>query len=56
MLWRWITTDTCSGGPFYGLSRQEVWGKTRLEALRHPNWARGAKFTIDCARLMQKGL
>ena len=47
---------TCSGGPFYGLSRQEVWGKTRQEALRHPNWAMGAKITIDCATLMNKGL
>ncbi len=47
---------TCSGGPFYGLSREEVYGKTREEALRHPNWAMGAKITIDCATLMNKGL
>ena len=47
---------TCSGGPFYGLSREEVASKTRAEALRHPNWTMGEKITIDCATLMNKGL
>lgn len=47
---------TCSGGPFYGLSRDELAGKTRADALRHPNWTMGAKITIDCATLMNKGL
>jgi 1-deoxy-D-xylulose-5-phosphate reductoisomerase len=47
---------TCSGGPFYGLSREEVASKTRAEALRHPNWTMGEKITIDCASLMNKGL
>ena len=47
---------TCSGGPFYGLSREELAGKTRADALRHPNWTMGAKITIDSATLMNKGL
>ena len=47
---------TCSGGPFYGLSREEVASKTRADALRHPNWTMGEKITIDCATLMNKGL
>ena len=47
---------TCSGGPFYGLSREELAGKTRDDALRHPNWTMGAKITIDSATLMNKGL
>lgn len=47
---------TCSGGPFYGLDRQTVYHKTREEALRHPNWNMGAKITVDCASLMNKGL
>lgn len=47
---------TCSGGPFFGLSRGEMAGKTRAEALRHPNWAMGEKITIDSATLMNKGL
>lgn len=47
---------TCSGGPFYGLSYEELAGKTRTDALRHPNWTMGAKITIDSATLMNKGL
>jgi 1-deoxy-D-xylulose-5-phosphate reductoisomerase len=47
---------TCSGGPFYGLSFDELAGKTRDDALRHPNWTMGAKITIDSATLMNKGL
>ena len=47
---------TCSGGPFYGLSRAELAEKKKADALRHPNWKMGAKITIDCATLMNKGL
>ncbi len=47
---------TCSGGPFFGLSRDELAGKTRADALRHPNWTMGAKITVDSATLMNKGL
>ena len=47
---------TCSGGPFYGQTAEEVAGKTRADALRHPNWTMGPKITVDCATLMNKGL
>ena len=47
---------TCSGGPFYGLSLQELAIKTKADALKHPNWNMGAKITIDSATLMNKGL
>jgi len=47
---------TCSGGPFFGLRREEVYGKTRAEALRHPTWSMGEKITVDSATLMNKGL
>ena len=47
---------TCSGGPFYGLKRDELAHKTRADALKHPNWTMGAKITIDSATLMNKGL
>lgn len=47
---------TCSGGPFYGLSYDELENKTRADALKHPNWTMGAKITIDSATLMNKGL
>ena len=29
---------------------------TMGDALRHPNWTMGAKITVDCATLMNKGL
>ena len=47
---------TCSGGPFYGKTRQELEGVTKADALRHPNWKMGPKITVDCATLMNKGL
>ena len=47
---------TASGGPFYGYDRQALSLVTREQALRHPNWAMGAKITVDSATLMNKGL
>ena len=47
---------TCSGGPFYGMNREQLQHVTKADALKHPNWAMGAKITIDCATLMNKGL
>ena len=47
---------TCSGGPFFGRTFEELEGVKREDALRHPNWAMGAKITIDSATLMNKGL
>lgn len=47
---------TCSGGPFYGKNREELGVVTKADALKHPNWKMGAKITIDCATLMNKGL
>ncbi len=47
---------TCSGGPFFGKSREELGIVTKADALRHPNWKMGEKITIDCATLMNKGL
>lgn len=47
---------TCSGGPFFGKKPEELHGVTKADALRHPNWRMGAKITVDCATLMNKGL
>ena len=47
---------TCFGGPFFGRSREELKTVTPADALKHPNWKMGAKITIDCATLMNKGL
>ena len=47
---------TCSGGPFYGRSKEQLRSVTKADALKHPNWKMGPKITIDCATLMNKGL
>lgn len=47
---------TASGGPFRGMSRKDLEGKTKYDALKHPNWAMGQKITIDSASLVNKGL
>jgi 1-deoxy-D-xylulose-5-phosphate reductoisomerase len=47
---------TASGGPFRGMDRLALASKTKVQALKHPNWTMGAKITIDSASLMNKGL
>ena len=47
---------TASGGPFFGMKTEELRGKTKADALKHPNWNMGAKITIDSATMMNKGL
>ena len=47
---------TCSGGPFFGMTRDELCEVTVERALGHPTWKMGAKITVDCATLMNKGL
>ena len=47
---------TCSGGPFFGKTPEQLRSATKADALRHPNWKMGQKITIDCATLMNKGL
>jgi 1-deoxy-D-xylulose-5-phosphate reductoisomerase len=47
---------TCSGGPFFGWSKEQLQVATRADALCHPNWKMGPKITVDCATLMNKGL
>ena len=47
---------TCSGGPFRGMTREQLAGVTAADALRHPTWRMGPKITIDSATLMNKGL
>ncbi len=47
---------TASGGPFLGRKPNYLVNVKREHALQHPNWAMGAKITIDSATLMNKGL
>ena len=47
---------TASGGPFRGMTREQL-SQVRLEdALKHPNWVMGRKITIDSATMVNKGL
>lgn len=46
---------TASGGPFRTMTKQQLASVTKADALRHPNWAMGAKITIDSATMMNKG-
>lgn len=47
---------TASGGPFRGMTREQL-SQVRLEdALKHLNWVMGRKITIDSATLVNKGL
>ena len=47
---------TASGGPFLGKKPNFLLNVKRDHALQHPNWAMGAKISIDSATLMNKGL
>ncbi|MBR6953742.1 MAG: 1-deoxy-D-xylulose-5-phosphate reductoisomerase [Clostridia bacterium] len=47
---------TASGGPFRTWPREKIEHATRQEALRHPNWAMGAKITVDSASMFNKAL
>ena len=46
---------TASGGPFYGMTRDQLADITVERALAHPTWSMGAKITIDSSTLMNKG-
>ena len=47
---------TASGGPFRGMTREQLATVTLEQTLKHPNWSMGRKVTIDSASLMNKGL
>jgi 1-deoxy-D-xylulose-5-phosphate reductoisomerase len=47
---------TASGGPFRGMTTEELAGVDVESALAHPTWDMGGKITIDSATLMNKGL
>lgn len=47
---------TASGGPFRGYTKEEIKNVKPEDALKHPNWAMGAKITIDCATMVNKAL
>jgi len=47
---------TASGGPFRGMTSDELRNVSTDAALAHPTWDMGGKITIDSATLMNKGL
>jgi 1-deoxy-D-xylulose-5-phosphate reductoisomerase len=47
---------TASGGPFRGMSRDELRDVTPAQALRHPNFSMGRVITTNSATLVNKGL
>lgn len=46
---------TASGGPFFGMKREELGKINPKKALSHPTWCMGNRITIDSATLMNKG-
>ncbi|MBE5856720.1 MAG: 1-deoxy-D-xylulose-5-phosphate reductoisomerase [Lachnospiraceae bacterium] len=47
---------TASGGPFRGMTTDQLRDKTVEDALKHPNWSMGQKITVDSASLVNKAL
>ena len=47
---------TCSGGAFYGYTKEQLEKVTPEQAITHPNWKMGKVITVNCATLMNKGL
>jgi len=47
---------TASGGPFFGMKKEELRNIKPEDALKHPNWTMGKKITIDSSTMVNKGL
>ena len=47
---------TASGGAFRDTPIEDLKYKKAADALKHPNWSMGAKITVDCATMVNKGL
>ena len=47
---------TASGGALRDLPLEKLAEATPAQTLRHPTWRMGAKITVDCATMMNKGL
>lgn len=46
---------TASGGAFRDTPAEQLEYVTAEQALHHPNWTMGAKITVDCATMVNKG-
>lgn len=47
---------TASGGALRDYPLEKLAFATAADALKHPNWQMGAKITVDCATMFNKGL
>ena len=47
---------SASGGPFRGMTLEQMHSVTPDQACAHPNWSMGRKISVDSASLMNKGL
>lgn len=47
---------TASGGPFRGMTLEQMKNIQPEDALKHPNWVMGQKITIDSSTMVNKGL
>ena len=47
---------TASGGPFRGMTRDQLTSMKAEDALKHPNWSMGRKITVDSSTMVNKGL
>lgn len=47
---------TASGGPFRGMTREQLASMKAEDALKHPNWSMGRKITVDSSTMVNKGL
>jgi len=46
---------TASGGPFFGMKKEQLSLVTPEQTLNHPTWKMGKRITVDSATLMNKG-
>ena len=47
---------TASGGALRRWTKEQIQNATVADVLKHPTWQMGAKITVDCAGMMNKGL
>ncbi len=47
---------TASGGALRDRTAEEIENASVQDVLRHPTWRMGAKITVDCATMLNKGL
>ncbi len=47
---------TASGGALRDYGKEQIQNASVEDVLKHPNWKMGAKITVDCATMVNKGL